>query len=55
MAADVVIRSAGGCDTTTLEALRMLVVLAGGGLVWGLLMAAVVFHFVKHAHDPTIE
>jgi NhaP-type Na+/H+ or K+/H+ antiporter len=46
---------AGGCGTDAAHVLLALVRLAGGGLVWGLFMAACTYQFTKHVRDPAIE
>ena len=40
---------AGGCGTTAAEVTFSLVKLAGGGVLWGLMMAVMTYHFVKHS------
>ena len=46
---------AGGCETTAFGVLVSLVTLAGGGVIWGLFVAAVCYHFSKNVNDPSIE
>ena len=38
-----------GCGTTAAEVTFSLVKLAGGGVLWGLMMAVMTYHFVKHS------
>ena len=44
-----------GCDTTAFKVMNTLVMLAGGGVLWGLFLAAVSYEAIKHIRDPNIE
>ena len=46
---------AGGCPTDGAKVLISLVRLGGGGVVWGLFMAAIAFNYIKHLRNPNIE
>ena len=46
---------AGGCDTSALQVLNSLIVLAGGGVLWGVFMAAATYQGIRHLRDPNIE
>jgi NhaP-type Na+/H+ or K+/H+ antiporter len=46
---------AGGCDTTAAKVSIALVRLAGGGVLWGMFMAACAYQSVKHIRDPNVE
>lgn len=46
---------AGGCDTTAGKVMISLIRLAGGGVLWGMFMAAMAYNFIKHLRDPNIE
>ena len=46
---------AGGCDTTAGKVMITLIRLAGGGVLWGMFMAAMAYNFIKHLRDPNIE
>ena len=46
---------AGGCDVTFLAVVGKFMWLAGGGVVWGLMMASFAYNFIKHLRDPNIE
>jgi NhaP-type Na+/H+ or K+/H+ antiporter len=46
---------AGGCDTTVGKGAMQFAQLAGGGVVWGLFTAAVVYQCIKNVRDPNIE
>jgi NhaP-type Na+/H+ or K+/H+ antiporter len=46
---------AGGCDTNVGKVLVSLVRLAGGGVLWGLFMAAIAYHCLKYIRNPNIE
>jgi NhaP-type Na+/H+ or K+/H+ antiporter len=46
---------AGGCGTDAAHVLLALVRLAGGGLVFGLFMAACTYQFTKQVNNPNIE
>ena len=45
----------GGCDTDAVGVLGSLVKLAGGGIIWGLLMAAATYRFLRQVNDPNVE
>ena len=51
----VLMSVAGGCDTTAAKVIANLITLAGGGVVFGLLMAALTYNFIKHLRNPNIE
>jgi NhaP-type Na+/H+ or K+/H+ antiporter len=46
---------AGGCPTDAAGVLISLVRLAGGGVVFGLVMSAIAFNYIKHLRNPNIE
>eukprot|EP01043_Picozoa_sp_COSAG02_P082181 COSAG02_NODE_20464_length_830_cov_1.623803_1_plen_183_part_10 len=46
---------AGGCPTDSAGVLISLVRLAGGGIVFGLVMSAIAFNYIKHLRNPNIE
>lgn len=46
---------AGGCETTAAKVMISLIRLAGGGVLWGMFMAATAYNFIKHLRDPNIE
>ena len=46
---------AGGCATSFASVVVMTVRLAGGGVLFGLLMSAFVYHFIKHSNNKNIE
>jgi NhaP-type Na+/H+ or K+/H+ antiporter len=46
---------AGGCDTSAAKVMISLIRLAGGGVLWGMFMAAMAYNFIKHLRDPNIE
>ena len=46
---------AGGCPTDAMGVIMSLVRLAGGGVLFGLFMAAIAFNYIKHLRDPNIE
>ena len=46
---------AGGCDADATRVLITLFRLAGGGVLWGLLMSATIYEGIKHVRNPNIE
>jgi NhaP-type Na+/H+ or K+/H+ antiporter len=46
---------AGGCDTGAAQVSIALLRLAGGGVLWGMFMAACAYQAMKHMREPNVE